>query len=104
MDMYCPKCGGKMVPKNNSMFCERGNMLLSKTLYARFQSRFVEHTPEEPLLRRMSMPRGHFFCPACGTRMKFFGGNLACPNGHGALNDCIFDLNMMHAHDRPKSD
>ena len=98
--MHCPKCGDKMIPKNNSMYCERGNMLLSRTLYARFQSRFIERVPEEPLLQRVSRPKGQWFCPACGRRMQFNQGNLACPDGHGALNDCLFDLNSLHPHDR----
>ena len=33
--MHCPKCADKMIFKNNSMYCERGNMLLTHTLYAR---------------------------------------------------------------------
>ncbi len=98
--MHCPKCGDQMVPKNNSMFCERGNMLLTKTLYGRFHARFIEHVPEEPLLQRTQNPRGRFFCPACGQRMKFAGGYVQCPAGHGSLNDSIFDLNQLCPHDR----
>ena len=98
--MYCPKCGDKMIAKNNSMYCERGGMLLSKTLYARVNNRFIEHVPEEPLLRRTQKPKGQFFCPACGQHMKFYDGYLQCPSGHGSLNDCIFDLNMLCPHDR----
>ncbi len=89
-----------MIPKNNSMFCERGNMLLTKTLYGRFNARFIEHVPEEPLLRRMQPPRGRYFCPACGQRMKFSDGYVQCPAGHGVLNDSIFDLNQLCPHDR----
>ncbi len=98
--MYCPKCGAKMAPKNNSMYCEGGQMMLSKTLFARLQARFVEHIPEEPLLRRLNKPRGQFFCPGCGKPMKFIDGYLICPDGHGSLNDCVFDLSTLHAHDR----
>jgi hypothetical protein len=98
--MYCPKCGNKMVSKHNSMYCEAGQMMLGKTLFARFQARFVEHVPEEPLLRRVSKPRGQFFCPDCGKPLKFIDGYLACPDGHGSLNDCLFDLNTLHAHDK----
>jgi hypothetical protein len=89
-----------MIPKNNSMYCERGNMLLPKTLYGRFNARFIEHVPEEPLLQRMQSPRGRYFCPACGQRMKFSGGYMQCPAGHGSLNDSIFDLNQLCPHDR----
>jgi hypothetical protein len=32
--------------------------------------------------------------------MKFINGYLVCPDNHGSLNDCLFDLNSMHAHDR----
>jgi hypothetical protein len=32
--------------------------------------------------------------------MKFIDGYLACPAGHGSLNDCVFDLNLLHAHDK----
>ena len=98
--MYCPKCGDKMIPKNNSVYCERGQMMLSKTLYARFQGRFIERIVEEPLLQRLNKPKGLWFCPACGQRMKFINGYLVCPDNHGSLNDCLFDLNSMHAHDR----
>jgi hypothetical protein len=89
-----------MVPKNNSMYCEAGQMMLSKTLYARFQARFIEHIPEEPLLRRVNKPRGQFFCPGCGKHLKFTGGYLTCPEGHGSINDSLFDLNTLHAHDK----
>ena len=86
------------------MYCEGGQMMLAKTLFVRFQSRFVEHVPEEPLLRRVSKPRGLFFGPGCGKRLKFADGYLACPDGHGSLNDCVFDLNMLHAHDKVKGE
>jgi len=98
--MYCPKCGDKMIARNNSMYCEAGQMMLGKTLYVRFQSRFIEHIPEEPLLKRLNKPKGQFFCPGCGQRMKFIDGYLTCPAGHGSLNDCVFDLNLLHAHDK----
>ena len=98
--MFCPKCGNKMIAKNNSMYCEAGQMMLGKTLYTRFQARFIERVPEEPLLRRVSKPKRNFCCPACGKRMKFIDGYVACPDGHGSINDCIFDLNISHAHDR----
>ena len=98
--MYCPKCGDKMIPQNNTMFCERGGMLLSKTLYARFQARFLERVPEEPLLQRINRPKGNWFCPACGKPMKFSDGYLTCPDGHGSINDSIFDLNSLNPHDR----
>ena len=98
--MHCPKCGDKMVFKNNSMHCERGNMLLTHTLYARFNARFVENVPEEPLLRRTQNPRGRFFCPGCGQRLKFSDGYVQCPDSHGSINDVIFDLNQLCPHDR----
>ena len=74
--MHCPKCGDKMIFKNNSMYCERGNMLLTHTLYARFNARFVEKIPEEPLLQRMQNPRGRWFCPACGQRLRIDGPHV----------------------------
>ena len=82
-----------MISKNSSMYCERGKMLLTHTLYARFNARFIERVTEEPLLQRTQNPRGRFFCPACGQRMKFVGGYVQCPDGHGSINDSIFDLN-----------
>jgi len=93
-----------MIARNNSMYCEGGQMMLGKTLFVRFQSRFIERVPEEPLLRRMNKPRGQFFCPSCGKRLKFADGYLACPEGHGSLNDSVFDLNMLHAHDKIKGE
>ena len=98
--MFCPKCGAKMIVRNNSMYCEAGQMMLSKTLYARFQARFIERVPEEPLLRRVTKPKGNFCCPGCGKRLKFVDGYLACPDGHGSINDSVFDLNVIHAHDK----
>lgn len=98
--MYCPKCGAKMVPRNNSMYCEAGQMLLSKTLNARFQARFIDCVPEEPQLSRANKPKGSWYCPGCGKRLKFVGGYLQCPDGHGSINDSVFDLNVLHAHDR----
>jgi hypothetical protein len=32
--------------------------------------------------------------------MKFFDGYVHCPDGHGSLNDAIFDLNQLCPHDR----
>lgn len=98
--MFCPKCGAKMIARNNSMYCEAGQMMLSKTLHARFQARFIERVPEEPLLRRVTKPKGNFCCPGCGKRLKFIDGYLACPDGHGSINDSVFDLNVIHAHDK----
>ena len=83
--MHCPKCGDKMIPKNSSMYCERGKMMLTHTLYARFNARFIERVTEEPLLQRTQNPRGRFFCPACGQRMKFVGGYVQCPDSHGSI-------------------
>ena len=89
-----------MTSKNSSMYCERGKMLLPHTLYGRFNARFIERVTEEPLLQRTQNPRGRFFCPECGQRMKFAGGYVQCPAGHGSINDSIFDLNMLCPHDR----
>jgi hypothetical protein len=32
--------------------------------------------------------------------MKFAGGYVQCPDGHGSINDSIFDLNQLCQHDR----
>ena len=56
-----------------------------------------------PLVAQLGMtllPRGRFFCPACGQRLKFSDGYLLCSEGHGSINDSIFDLNQLCPHDR----
>jgi uncharacterized Zn finger protein (UPF0148 family) len=96
--MFCPKCGEQLTSHAGELFCERGQMGLSRNLENGFTECFVaraRRSSRKPFGFRVG---GTWFCPGCGVKMIEDAGLVSCPACQESLNEFIPPLIELHPH------
>jgi len=101
MNMFCPKCGDKLIELENGLLhCARGRLSFSADLSSRLtlccQGR---QRPSDAPFGNGVRAGGIWFCPRCGRQCEEDQpGDVRCPECQFALNEFIYPLVERHPH------
>lgn len=107
--MFCPKCGNLLVLKHfveyksDELYCEKGDMLLSKWMQQKLEQRYGPHaTPQSPNPPFDKQFHGglHWFCPGDGEKLN---EQLECSKCGKHLRDLVYPLIEVHPHQGGKT-